>query len=94
MPPDYEQCVFYAYQRCTHGNRRVNDYSAKYLKLVKRNQLPESENQSKALQAEVRNFLIEIVSCFDSMVKCCARNIYRKRNEPSHNTIKNMYHNF
>ena len=57
LPLDYGQYIFYAYQRCTHGNRRVNDYTAEFFKLVKRNQLPESENQSKALQEEGKNFL-------------------------------------
>ena len=43
-PPDYEQYIFYAYQRCTHGNRKMNDYTAKFLKLLERIQLPKSEN--------------------------------------------------
>ena len=49
LPSDCEQYIFYAYQRCIHGNRRVNDYTAEFLKLAERNQLLESENQPKAL---------------------------------------------
>ena len=26
LPPNNEQYIFYAYQRCTHGSRRVNEY--------------------------------------------------------------------
>ena len=54
---DYEQYISYAYQRCTHGSRRVNEYIAELFRLVERNQLPKSENQLKALQAEEKNFL-------------------------------------
>ena len=27
---DYEQYIFYAYQRCTHDNRRVNGYTTDF----------------------------------------------------------------
>ena len=49
LPPDYEQYIFYAYQRCTQDNMRVNDYTAEFFKLEERNQLLESEHQPKAL---------------------------------------------
>ena len=57
LPPSYEQNIFYAYQRCTRGSRRVNEYIAKFFRSAERNQLPKSENQPKALQAKGRNFL-------------------------------------
>ena len=28
LPPNYEQYISYAYQICTHGSRRVNEYTA------------------------------------------------------------------
>ena len=70
MPSEYEQYIFYAYQRCTHGNRRVNDYTAEFLKLVERNKLSESENQPKALQAEGRNFLTIVHDPSSLMSEC------------------------
>ena len=48
---------FYAYQRCTHGSRWENEYTTEFFRLANRNQLPENENQPKALQVEGRNFL-------------------------------------
>ena len=50
LPSDYEQYISYAYQICTHGSRRVNEYIAQIFRLAERNQLPKSENQPKALQ--------------------------------------------
>ena len=35
----------------------MNEYTVEFLRLRKRNQLSESDNQPKALQAEARNFL-------------------------------------
>ena len=52
LPLDYEQYIFYTYQGCTHGSERVNEYTAKFFRLAKRNQLSKSENQPKALQEE------------------------------------------
>ena len=37
LPSDYEQYIFYAYQRCTHGNWRVKDYTDEFFKLTERN---------------------------------------------------------
>ena len=70
LPPDYEQYNFYAYQRCAHSNRRVNDYIVKFLKLEDRNQLPESENKPKALQVEGRNFLTIVHDSSSLMSEC------------------------
>ena len=67
---DYEQYIFYDYQRCTHGNRRVNDYTTKIFKLAERNQLLESENQPKALQAKGRNFLTIVHDPSSLMGEC------------------------
>ena len=53
----YGQYISYAYQRCTHGSRRVNEYTAKFFRLAERNHLPKSENQPKAVQVEGMNFL-------------------------------------
>ena len=61
---------FYAYQRCTHGNRRVKDYTTEFLKLTKGNQLPENENQPKALQAKGRNFLTIVYDPTSLMSEC------------------------
>ena len=38
---DYEQYIFYAYQRCTQGSRSVNEYIAEFFRLAERNQLSE-----------------------------------------------------
>ena len=35
--------ISYPNQRCTHGSKRVNEYTAQFCRLTKRNQLPESE---------------------------------------------------
>ena len=48
----------------------MNDYTAEFLKLTERNQILESENQPKALQAEGRNFLI-IVHDPSSLMGVC-----------------------
>ena len=45
LPSDYEQYIFYAYQRCTQDSKSVNEYTAEFFRLAKRNQLSESENQ-------------------------------------------------
>ena len=37
LPPDYEQYIFYAYQRCTQGSKSVNEYTVEFLRLVERN---------------------------------------------------------
>ena len=34
LPQDYKQYLFYAYQRCTHGSRRVNEYTTELLRLT------------------------------------------------------------
>ena len=39
LPSDYEQYIFYAYQRCTQGNKSVYECIAEFLRLVERNQL-------------------------------------------------------
>ena len=70
LPPDYQQFIFYTYQRCTLGNMRVNDYTIEFLKLEKRNQLPKSESQPKALQAEGRNFLTIVHDPSSLMGEC------------------------
>ena len=70
MPQYYEQHIFYAYQRCTHGNKRVNDYTIEFFKLTKRNRLLESENQPKALQTKGRNFLTIVHDPSSLMGKC------------------------
>ena len=49
LPPNNEQYIFYAYQRCTPGSRRVNEYTVVFVRMTKRNQLSESENQPKDL---------------------------------------------
>ena len=70
LPPDYEQYIFYAYQRCTHGNKRVNDYTTEFFKLTERNHLPKSENQPKALQVKGRNFLTIVHDPCSLMGEC------------------------
>ena len=45
LPPNHEQYIFYAYQRCAQGSTSVNEYTAEFLRLAERNQLSESENQ-------------------------------------------------
>ena len=35
LPLDYEQYIFYAYQRCTHGSKRVNEYTIEFFRLEK-----------------------------------------------------------
>ena len=37
LPPHYEQHIFYAYQRCTHGSRRVNEHTTEFLRLAEIN---------------------------------------------------------
>ena len=49
LPLDYEQYIFYAFQRCTHGIRSVNEYNAEFSGLAERNQLSESENQQAVI---------------------------------------------
>ena len=61
---------FYAYQRCTNDNKRVNDYTSEFFKLAKRNQLPKSENQPKALQVKERNFLTIVHDSSSLMDEC------------------------
>ena len=70
LPLDYEQYIFYAYQRCTHGSRRVNEYNAEFLRLVERNKLSKSENQPKALQTKGRNFLTIVHDPSSLMGEC------------------------
>ena len=70
LPPDYEQYISYAYQICTHGSRKVNEYTVEFFRLVERNQLLKSENQPKALQAEGRNFLTIVHDPSSLMDKC------------------------
>ena len=36
FPLGYEQYIFYAYQRYTHDNRKVNDYTVEFFKLAER----------------------------------------------------------
>ena len=48
LPPDHEQYIFNAYQRCAQGSRSMNEYTAEFLRLAERNQLSESENQQAA----------------------------------------------
>ena len=48
LPPDYEQCMFEVYQRCAQGMKSVNEYTSEFLRLMKRNQLSESDNQQAA----------------------------------------------
>ena len=48
----------------------MNEYTAKCLRLIKRNQLPKSENQPKTLQVEGRNFLTIIYDSSSLMCKC------------------------
>ena len=43
LSPNYEQYISYANQRRTHGSKRVNEYTAEFYRLTKRNRLPESE---------------------------------------------------
>ena len=59
--------LIYAYQRCTLGIKRVNEYTAEFFRLVERNQLPKSENQ---LQADRKNFLTIVHDPFSLMGKC------------------------
>ena len=49
---------------------RVNEYTIEFFRLVERNQLPKSENQPKALQAEGRNFLIIVHDPSSLMDEC------------------------
>ena len=49
LPLDFERYISYVYQRCTHGSRRVNEYTVDFFRLAERNHLPKSENQPKAL---------------------------------------------
>ena len=37
LPPDNEQYISNAYQRCTYGSRRVNEYTTNFFRLAKRN---------------------------------------------------------
>ena len=37
LPSDYEQYIFYAYQKFTQSSRSVNEYTAKCFRLVERN---------------------------------------------------------
>ena len=60
LPPDDEQYIFDAYQRCAQGSRSVNEYTVEFLRLAERNQLSESENQQAArylsgLKQNIRN---------------------------------------
>ena len=48
MPLDYEQYIFYAFQRCIEGSRNVNEYIVEFFRLIKRNKLSESENHQAA----------------------------------------------
>ena len=48
----------------------MNEYTAKFLRLVERNQLPKSDNQPKALQAEGRNFLTIVHDPSSLMDEC------------------------
>ena len=70
MPPDYEQYISYAYQRCTHGSGMVNEYTAEFLRLAERNKLPKSEKQPIALQAEGMNFLTIVHDPSSLMDEC------------------------
>ena len=70
LAPDYEQYIFYAYQRCTHSSRRVNEYTAEFFRLAERDQLLENENQPKALQTGGRNFLTIVHNPSSLMGKC------------------------
>ena len=45
LPLNYEQYIFYAYQRCTQDSKIVNEYTVEFFRLAERNQLSESENQ-------------------------------------------------
>ena len=45
LPPDYEQYIFYAYQRCTQDSKSLNEYTAEFLRLEERNRLSKSETQ-------------------------------------------------
>ena len=45
LPPDYEQYILYAYQRCIQGSRNVNEYTVEFFRIAKRNKLSKSENQ-------------------------------------------------
>ena len=48
----------------------MNEYTAEFLKLTKKNQLSESENQPKALQTEGRNFLTVVIDSFSLIGDC------------------------
>ena len=48
----------------------MNDYTIEFFKLAKRNQLPKSENQPKALQAERMNFLTIVHDPSSLMGEC------------------------
>ena len=48
LPIDYEQYMFEAYQRCAQGMKSVNEYTSEFLRLMKRNQLSESDNRQAA----------------------------------------------
>ncbi|KAF2298868.1 hypothetical protein GH714_028435 [Hevea brasiliensis] len=45
LPPDYEQYLFESYQSCSQGTRSINEYTAKFLRLIVRNHLAESDTQ-------------------------------------------------
>ena len=49
---------------------RENEYTIEFFRLVERNQLPKSENQPKALQAEGRNFLTIVHDPSSLMDEC------------------------
>ena len=36
LPPNYEQYISYAYQICTLGSKRVNEYTVEFFRLVER----------------------------------------------------------
>ena len=56
MPPNYEQYISYAYQRCTHSSRRVNEYTTEFLRLAERNQLPKVRTNSRLYKRRERTF--------------------------------------
>ena len=70
LPSNYEQYISYAYQICTHSSRRVNEYIVEFSIMIERNQLPKSDNQPKALQADGRNFLTIVHDPSSLMGEC------------------------